>query len=131
MKGSFRIIAEKENIITEKGVRAFIMERLLNRAFNKGAVFNIDNKTVEVQLEGDEEQIKSFIEDLKKSLSKQFGNPVITLTAFQKNDALEMPELMRSSQALMVGQLEKGITIQLRILNALEELPNKLANALK
>ncbi|MFA4907800.1 MAG: hypothetical protein WC602_06010 [archaeon] len=46
MKGSFLITPDSENVITEKGVRAFVMERLLNSPFNKGAVFNIDKKTI-------------------------------------------------------------------------------------
>ena len=145
MKGSFLITSDSENVITEKGVRAFIMERLLNSPFNKGAVFNIDDKTIEVRLEGDEEQIKAFIRDLNSALVRLHGNPTITLTEFQKNNELEIPELMRSSQALMVGQLEKGINVQLRIINvqlrileslenvlkSLEKLPKKIADSLK
>lgn len=138
MKGSFRIVSDSENTIAEKGVGAFIMERLLNSPFSRGAALNIDKKTVEVRLEGDEDKVKEFMEDLKSALVKQYGNPIIALTEFQKNDALEIPELMRSSQALMVGQLEKGINIQLRILESLEnmgksmeKLPGKIAESMK
>ena len=131
MKGSFLIKAKAEEVVTEKGVRAFIMERLLNSPFGKGAVFNVDGKTVQVQLEGDEKQIKAFMMDLEKALVGQFGNPTISFTAFQENPALEIPDLMRSSQALMVGQLQKGISVQLDILSALKSLPRELAEILK
>ncbi|MFH1751476.1 MAG: hypothetical protein ABH821_00855 [archaeon] len=138
MKGSFLIKAEKENIVTEKGVRAFIIERLLNSPFARASAVNLDKKTVRVQLEGDEKQIKSFVESLEKDLVAQFGNPVISFTVFREDSSLEIPELMRSSQALMVGQLQKGIGVQLEIVEALKgmsreirSLPEELAKILK
>ncbi|MBN1940645.1 MAG: hypothetical protein JW772_00520, partial [Candidatus Diapherotrites archaeon] len=114
-----------------KGVGAFIMERLLNSSFGKGTAFNVDEKTVQVQLEGDEKQIKEFMKNLEKELTAQFGNPTILFTEFKENPALEIPELIRSSQALMVGQLQKGISVQLDILHTLKELPKELAKILK
>lgn len=131
MKGSFLIKARKEKTITEKGVRAFIMERMLNYPFSKGSVLNIDSKTVQVQLEGDEKQIRAFMEDLRKALAEQFGNPIISITEFQENASLEIPQLMRSSQALMVGQLQKGISVQLEILDTLKSMPREIANSIK
>jgi len=131
LKGSFLIKAKKENIITEKGVRAFIMERLLNSPFNRGSVVNVGKKTVQVQLEGDEKQIKAFIQNLEKEITAEFGNPAITFTPFEENPALEIPSLIRASQALMVGQLQKGVGVQLDILSALRELPGELAKILK
>lgn len=131
MKGSFLIVAKKKGVITEKGVRAFIMDMLLNSPFSRGAVFNVDEKTVKVMLEGDEQHIKEFMEDLQKALVAQFGNPIISFGSFVEDPSLEIPELMRSSQALMVGQLQKGITVQLDILDALKNLPEKLADVLE
>lgn len=144
MKGHFFIKAKDANVITEKGVRAFVLESLLNSPFKRGAVFNVDEKTVEVQIEGDEAQIKKFKEKLEKEVIAKFGNPVINFTLFEEADLLEIPSLMRSSQALMVGQLQKGITVQLKILdkldklNALDELklelkklPREIAKAIK
>ena len=122
MKGSFLIVAKEKGIITEKGVRTFIMERLLNSPFSKGSVFNLDEMTVKVQLEGDERHIREFIENLQKALVGQFGNPTILLLPFNEDPLLEIPELMRSSQALMVGQLQKGISVQLDILDTLKDL---------
>lgn len=94
--------------------------------------------TVQVQLDGDEKQIKLFMQNLEKDLVSQFGNPAISFTLFQENPALEIPDLMRSSQALMVGQLQKGISVQLDISQTLKEmskelreLPKELAKILK
>ena len=99
---------------------------MLNSAFSKGSVFNVDDKTVEVRLEGDEKQIKQFIEQLQKDVIVQFGNPMITFTPFKENPALEVPDLMKSGQALMVGQLDKGIGVQLHILNVLKGMNGEL-----
>ncbi len=122
MRGHFFIKAKQPNIITEKGVRAFITEKLLNSPFARGAAINIDDRVVEVQLEGDEQQIKKFKEQLEKEVTTKFGNPIVFFTEFKEDQRLEIPELMRSSQALMVGQLQKGINVQLKILDKLNTL---------
>ncbi|HLC92117.1 MAG TPA: hypothetical protein VJH23_00220 [archaeon] len=144
MKASFLIKAKQPNTITEKGVRVFVMERLLNSSFDKGSVVNLDDKTVQVRLEGDEKEIRKFKELLEKEIIAKFGNPTIVFTQIQETTD-NVPVLLKSSQALMVGQLQKGIGIQLEILGtlknmprnhndillALKELPQEIARALK
>jgi hypothetical protein len=80
-----------------------------------------------------------------KAVVGKFGNPLIEFTGFEEDLKLEVPEIMRSSSALMAGQLQKGIDMQLKILNALKKtleemknlsgdiamLPEKLAEKLK
>ncbi|MFH1225512.1 MAG: hypothetical protein V1676_06950 [Candidatus Diapherotrites archaeon] len=119
MKGSFRILANEKNVITERGVRVFIMERLLNSPFERGTVLNIDEKTVEVRMEGTKKQILEFKAELEKELIAKYGNPVILFTPLQSNRALQLPALMRSGQALVLGQLSKGVDVQLKILETL------------
>lgn len=130
MKGSFQIKAKDKNVITERGVRVFIMERLLNSPFKRGTVFNADEKTVEVQLEGDEKQIMEFRKSIEKALLEKCGNPELSFVPFRANPELELPAIMRSSQALVVGQLDKGITVQLEILKSLERQREDLLKAL-
>lgn len=81
MKARFLIKAKDPNAITEKGVRVFVMDRLLNSDFEKGSVTNLDDKTVEVRIDGDREKIIEFKKELEKDAISQFGNPVITLPA--------------------------------------------------
>ncbi len=138
MKGSFLIKAKDPKIITEQGVRAFVMDKLLNSGFEKGSVTNVDGKIVEVRLEGDKEQILKFKEQLEKDLVSEFGNPLITFTQFKEEPFAEVPSLMRSGQALMIGQLHKGIGVQLVILDTLKtmhqdlkSLPVELGKVLK
>mgnify|MGYP001597580739 CR=1 FL=1 len=125
MKACFFIKAKEPNIITEKGVRAFVMERLLNSSFDKGSVANLDDKTIQVQMEGDEKEVRKFKEQLEKDVIAKFGNPIITFSDIQKTTN-DIPNLLKSSQALMVGQLQKGIDVQLKILDSLNILPEKL-----
>ena len=138
MKCSFLIKAKDSNIVTEKGVRTFIMERLLNSSFEKGTAVNIDDKTVEVKIEGDKEEIIKFKAQLEKDMTAKFGNPVITFTDLREIAAVEIPSLVKSSQALVLGQLHKGIDVQLNILDTLKimhqdlkSLPKELAKAIK
>jgi hypothetical protein len=122
MKGKFRIIAKQENIITNKGVKAFVMEKLLNSPFQNAAVLNVGSKTVEVQIEGEKEKVFAFIKELKRGISEEFGNPLVSFTEFEENPLLEVPSLLRSSQAFSIGQLQKGIGVQLKIFDSLEEM---------
>lgn len=136
IKGKFLITTEKEGIITNKGIRAFVMEKILNSSLQKGTAINIDEKSVEIQLEGEREKIEAFVKKLKKELVENFGNPTIKFTEFKEDSMLEISEILRSSQALTIGQLQKGISVQLDILNALKdlnilkELPKKQAETL-
>jgi len=138
MRASFLIKAKEEGVVTEKGLRVFVLERLLNSGMSKGTVEDIDRKTVQVRLEGDERQVRQFVEELKKAAIEEFGNPKIFFTALEENPGLEVPDIMRSSQALMVGQLHKGISVQLDILDTMKklnkevtDLPQQLATALR
>lgn len=114
------------------------MERLLNSSFEKGTAVNIDDKTVEVKIEGDKEEIIKFKAQLEKDMTAKFGNPVITFTDLREIAAVEIPSLVKSSQALVLGQLHKGIDVQLNILDTLKimhqdlkSLPKELAKAIK
>jgi len=118
MKASFLIKSKEEKVVTEKGLRAFVLEKLLNSGISKGTVENLDRKTVQVRLEGDESRVKQLVEELKKAVIAEFGNPKISFTQLEENPSLELPDLMRSSQALMLGQLHKGVSVQLDILKA-------------
>ncbi len=120
VKGSFLIKAKEDNVITEKGIRAFIMEKLLNTPLARGTIKNIDKKTIQVRLEGDEKQVREFIKELEQELREQIGNPAISFSQFLEDTSLEIPSLLRSSQSLMVGQLQKGISVQLQILETLK-----------
>lgn len=128
MKADFLIRAKEANSITEKGVRAFVMERLLNSSFEKGCVANLDDKTVHVQIEGDEKDIMKFKERLEKDMNAKFGNPTIVFSDIRQTTQ-SIPSLLKSSQALMVGQLEKGIDVQLKILHSLDSMHHELKEA--
>ncbi len=125
MRASFLIKAKEANVITEKGVRAFVMERLLNSPFEKGSVANLDDKTVQVRIEGDEKGIQKFKQQLERDMATKFGNPVISFSNIEQT-ADKIPTLLKSSHALVVGQLEKGIDVQLKILQSLESMNGEI-----
>ena len=80
MKASFLIKAREKGVIAEKGVRAFIPERLLNSPFERATAFNLDEKTVEVRIEGDEKKLKNSRQNWKKNW---LHNSAIRLFFFQ------------------------------------------------
>ena len=126
MKGFFLIKAKEKKIIQDKGIRAFVLEKILESSLEKGSAINLpDGKTVEVRLQGKKKSIENFIENLKKELIQKLGNPTVLFSEFHENE-LEIPSLVRSSQALVVGQLSKGIQVNLQILNSFDKFNKKL-----
>jgi len=85
------------------------MQKILNSGLN-GTAINLADGRVEVRLEGEKERIEEFYEELKKENSPELvtaGKPEFYDLKF--NADLIVPDSMRSSQALMLGQLTKGI----------------------
>ncbi len=93
--------------VQEVGYRVHIIQKILNSGLN-GTALNLADGRVEVRLEGEKEQIIEFYEELKKvSTPELAGNPGFYDLEF--NADLNVPDSMRSSQALMLEQLSKGI----------------------
>ena len=94
--------------VQEVGYRVHIMQKILNSDL-KGNVINLADGRVEVRLEGEKERIEEFYEELKKENSPELvaGKPEFYDLEF--NADLMVPDSMRSSQALMLEQLTKGI----------------------
>ena len=94
--------------VQEVGYRVHIMQKILNSGLN-GTAINLADGRVEVRLEGEKERIEEFYEELKKENSPELvaGKPEYYDLEF--NADLMVPDSMRSSQALMLGQLTKGI----------------------
>lgn len=53
---------------------------------------------------------------------------MIELAGFQKDDLIGIPKTSRSSQAVALNQLQKGIEVQFKILDTLKKQENTLAN---
>ena len=48
LKGFFLIKAKKKKVIQDRGVRAFVLEKILNSSLERGTAINLsDGKTVE------------------------------------------------------------------------------------
>jgi acylphosphatase len=94
--------------VQEVGYRVHIMQKILNSGLN-GTVINLADGRVEVRLEGEKEGIEEFYEELKDGNSPELvvGKPGFYDLEF--NADLMVPDSMRSSQALMLEQLSKGI----------------------
>jgi len=82
------------------------IQKILNSGLN-GTAINLADGRVEVRLEGEKERIIEFYEELKKAKPELAGNPGFYDLEF--NADLMVPDSMRSSQALMLEQLSKGI----------------------
>jgi acylphosphatase/archaellum component FlaC len=94
--------------VQEVGYRVHIMQKILNSDLS-GTVINLADGRVEVRLEGEKERIEEFYEDLKSGNNKPEHAEKPELYDLEFNAELMVPDSMRSSQALILEQLGKGI----------------------
>ena len=94
--------------VQDVGYRVHIMQKILNSGLN-GTATNLADGRVEVRLEGEKERIAEFYEDLKKENTPDLLTGKPELYDLEFNADLMVPDSMRSSQALMLEQLSKGI----------------------
>jgi acylphosphatase len=129
--------------VQEVGYRVHIMQKILNSDL-KGNVLNLADGRVEVRLEGEKERIEEFYEELRKentpnlSLEKKALPKKQQFYDLEFNADLMVPDSLRSSQALMLEQLSKGIVYiagmneNIKGMNdKLDSLPERIAKELK
>lgn len=125
--------------VQEVGYRVHIMQKILNSDL-EGNVINLEDGRVEVRLEGEKERIIEFYEELKKEKPELAENLHFFDLEFKAD--LLVPDSMRSSQALMLEQLGKGIVYTAKLIEetmgmrrelreGFERLPGRIAKALK
>jgi acylphosphatase len=90
--------------VQEVGYRVHIIQKILNSGLN-GTALNLADGRVEVRLEGEKERIIEFYEELKKAKPELVGN--LGFYDLEFNVGLNVPDSMRSSQALMLEQFSK------------------------
>ncbi|MCS4540900.1 MAG: hypothetical protein HY929_01045, partial [Euryarchaeota archaeon] len=75
-------------------------------------------------VEGDKDTIMKFYEDVKKEKPKLAENPVVNEIQFDVEEPV--PKAMRSSQALILNQVGKGVDYLEDISNKLGKMDGKL-----
>lgn len=121
--------------VQEVGYRVHITQKILNSDL-KGNAINLADGRVEVRLEGEKERIIEFYEELKKEKPELAKNSEYQDLEF--NADLMVPDSMRSSQALILEQLSKGIVYIAGMSESikgmdekLDKLPQRIAKELK
>ncbi|MBI1974201.1 acylphosphatase [Candidatus Micrarchaeota archaeon] len=92
--------------VQDVGYRVHIVGKILESPL-EGTAVNTADGSVKVMLRGEKEHILQFYEELKKEKPELAENPAMSKPEF--NEALEVPDAMRSSQHLMLGQFSKGV----------------------
>lgn len=94
--------------VHDVGYRVHILQKILNSGLN-GTAINLADGRVEVRLEGEKERIEEFYEELKNEYTPELLTVKPELYDLEFTADLMVPDSMRSSQALMLEQLSKGI----------------------
>lgn len=114
--------------VQKVGYRLFIIQKILNSTLD-GTALNLPDGRIEVRLKGEKEHILRFIEELKKEKPELAQNPIVSQPEF--DEGLDVPDAMRSSQALLTRQLGKGVKHIVGIENRLENVGKDIQNLAK
>src|SRR3989338_5847324 len=96
-----------KNGVQDVGYRLFIMQKILNSTLTGGTAINTPDGRVKVLLEGEREEIEQLIKELEQEHPELAKNP--TRTSAEYNPLLHVPDIMRSSLALQLGQFQKSV----------------------
>jgi len=127
------------NKVIGVGLRIFITSFMMDSGFKKGVAKNIDEETVEVLIDLEHTDTEEFRKSLEIAIHTGFKSEdpkcipekiKVELTK-TNNPGWDIPELMFSSQSLLLSQTGKGVNVMIQIREAIKELPNKLADAIK
>lgn len=91
------------------------MEKILSFPDLKGGAFNRPDGRVEVKVEGKEEDIERLREETISEIGRKKDNLGIEgrVGEIEYDDSLEIPDAMRSSQSLQLGQMSKFVDVGL------------------
>ena len=114
------------NHVQDVGCRGFIISEMMFAGFEKGNAINLSDGRVEVRIEGEENKINEFVEELEKKLIAKYGNPVVSVSETEYSPDLELHDLMKTSQAHLLTQFDKGIGVMKSMEGHLERIDKKL-----
>lgn len=121
-KKKFRFFI-KDNV-QDVGCRGFVIAEMLNYGFERATAINLPDGRVEVRIDGEESDVKDFIENLKEKLRLKYPNPLVEIRGVEATADLYVPDIMHSSQAHLLVQFDKAIDV-------LKGLPKEIANEMK
>ena len=97
------------NHVQDVDCRGFIISEMMFAGFEKGNAINLSDGRVEVRIEGEENKINEFVEELEKKLIAKYGNPVVSVSETEYSPDLELHDLMKTSQAHLLTHFDRGI----------------------
>ncbi|MBI2530177.1 MAG: acylphosphatase [Candidatus Diapherotrites archaeon] len=114
------------NHVQDVGCRGFIISEMMFAGFENGNAINLSDGRVEVRIEGEENKIKSFVEELEIKMIAKYGNPVVRVSETEYSPDLGLHDLMKTSQAHLLTQFDKGIGVMKSMEGHLEGIDKKL-----
>lgn len=112
--------------VQDVGYRPYIMKEIIKREGLDGIAdnYNLEEDSVEVLLEGEEDKIVDFYEFFKKEENKPREAEVkeISELEFFNSISIHVPKASEYSQALTFEQLGKGIPILKSMYSSVEEM---------
>ncbi len=136
---------EEHNRVQHIGCRLAITEQMLHAGFTRGMVFNLQDGTVEVALEGKQKDIEAFHASVsahlvswlerratdKEYLRKMIGNPGIAFSTIEYKPNLRVLDIGLFSHSLEMDQLGKGVDVYYDLIDVIKDLKSGLGAAEK
>jgi len=120
------------------GLRVFLTSFMMDEGIKKGVARNIDKKTVEMLVDLGNTDAKEFHKKIETAIHAGFESAdlgcdpreIRVELAGMSNPGWDIPDIMFSSQSLLLNQTGKGVNVMLRIEKGINDLPEKLAKAI-
>jgi acylphosphatase len=121
------------------GLRVFLTSFMMDEGIKKGVARNIDKKTVEMLVDLGNTNAEEFHKKVETAIHTEFESAdtgcdrgkINVKLAETSNPGWDIPDIMFSSQSLLLNQTGKGVNVMLRIEKGINDLPEKLARAIK
>jgi len=132
------------------GLRVFLTSFMMDEGFKKGVARNTDKKTVEMLVDLGNINAEKFRKRLETAIHTGFestdsecdSGEIKVELAETSNPGWDIPDIMFSSQSLLLNQTGKGVNVMIQVKDEIvqvrdeikkgfDELPEKLARAMK
>jgi hypothetical protein len=119
------------------GLRIFLTSFIIDEGFEKGVARNVDGKTVESLVELGDRNAEEFRKKIETAIHTRFeiSDPecdpkeIKVELAETSNPGWDIPDVMRSSQSLLLNQTGKGVNVMIQIRDEITKGFDKMVKA--
>lgn len=125
--------------VIDVGLRVFLTSFMMDEGIKKGVARNIDKKTVEMLVDLGNINAKEFHKKIETAVHAGFESAdlgcdpreIKVELAGTSNPGWDIPNIMFSSQSLILNQTGKGVNVMIQVRDEITKGFDKMAKAMK